>query len=82
MKNESRIITFRASKYVCAAINRIMDERGIDQTSTIKMALYMLDIYMKRPIVQNKSLIVIMEELERHASLPFSRFSLINCKSG
>lgn len=64
---------------MCATIERIMDERLIDRTTVIKLALYYFDTYMRRQEVQTKDLFDIVQELES-AAMPgqscFAKFSL------
>ena len=60
-------------------INRIMDERLIDRTTIIKLALYHFDSYMRQGHVQKKNLYDIVRDLE-YAAAPeqtcFEEFSL------
>lgn len=74
-----KIICFRASDTICTAINRIMDERCIDRTTVIKLALYHFDSYMRRVEVRRKDLFDIVRDLEA-AAMPeqscFRHFSL------
>lgn len=64
---------------MCSAIKRIMDERLIDRTTVIKLALYHFDSYMRRSEVQSKNLFDIVHDLESDA-MPgqscFAKFSL------
>lgn len=69
------MLTFRASDRTIEMLNRLMDERGIDRTSALRLALYVLDIYMRRPRVQRMNLHEIVRELERHAIIAFREFS-------
>lgn len=56
-----------------------MDERLIDRTTVIKLALYSFDSYMRRTDVQEMNLFDIVHELEG-AAMPgqssFAQFSL------
>ena len=45
-----------------------MDERLIDRTTVIKLALYHFDTYMRKSEVQKKDLYDIVKDLERTAS--------------
>lgn len=74
-----KIICFRATAAVCAAIERIMDERLIDRTTVLKLALYHFDTYMRQQEVQSKDLHGIVRDLEAAAhpgQSPFAHFSL------
>lgn len=73
------IITFRATEHICQTLSRIMDERGIDKTSVIKLALYLLDSYMSKDEIKGKDLFEIISQLEqesRSEQPPFEIFSL------
>lgn len=64
---------------MCAAIDRIMNERLIDRTTVIKLALYHFDSYMRQLEVQTKDLFDIVKDLEQEAmpeQICFARFSL------
>lgn len=64
---------------MCSAIERIMDERLIDRTTVIKLALYHFDTYMRKLEVQEKNLFDIVQDLESAATPEqtcFSNFSL------
>lgn len=63
----AKIISFRATEPVCAVIERIMDERMIDRTTVMKLALYHFDSYMRRGDVQDKDLFDIVKDLENAA---------------
>lgn len=62
-----KVICFRATEAMCSSIDRIMDERLIDRTTVIKLALYYFDSYMRRMEVRNKTLFDIVNELENLA---------------
>ena len=56
-----------------------MDERLIDRTTVIKLALYHFDSYMRKLHVQNKDLHDIVRDLEYEAApeqICFEEFSL------
>ena len=74
--NKNNIITFRASTHTKATLTRLMDERGIDRTSIIKLALYLLDAHMRRSRIRRMSLCDIVQAIEKYSSLPFSIYSL------
>lgn len=60
-------------------INRIMDERSIDRTTVIKLALYHFDSYMRQLHVQSKNLYDIVSDLEDKATpeqICFEEFSI------
>lgn len=59
---------------MCATINRIMDERLIDRTTVIKLALYHFDSYMRRKDVKKKDMYDIVRDLEGAATPEQSRF--------
>lgn len=69
-----KVICFRATELMCSTIDRIMDERLIDRTTVIKLALYHFDSYMRRGDVQKKNLFDIVQDLEDAASPEQSRF--------
>lgn len=70
-----KVICFRATEPICATIQRIMDERLIDRTTVIKLALYSFDSYMRRLEVQAMNLFDIVEELEGGAMPGQSSFA-------
>ena len=74
-----KVICFRATAPMCATIERIMNERIIDRTTVIKLALYHFDSYMRRREVQDKNLYDIVRDLEGAAEPGqscFAHFSL------
>lgn len=73
--SKSRTITCRVSEYVCEQIQRIMDERNIDRSTVIKLALYVLDSYMSRRDVQQMDLFAIIADLEKSASSTQPKFA-------
>ena len=80
----AQIICFRATKSIHEMINRIMDERMIDRTTVIKMALYHFDSYMRDSNKKNKTLYDIVSDLEDAASpeqVCFEEFSLSETRS-
>lgn len=48
-------------------IARVMDERMIDCTTVMKLALYHFDTYMRKEATRAKNLHEIVEDLEKHA---------------
>lgn len=77
--SQPKIICFRATEPVRTAIDRIMDERLIDRTTIIKLALYQFDTYMRRPEVKQKNLFDIVRDLEKAAApdqVSFAEFSV------
>lgn len=76
-----QIICFRATDSIYEMINRIMDERLIDRTTIIKLALYHFDSYMRHIDVKEMDLFGIVHDLEQSAApgqLRFEQFSLLN----
>lgn len=74
-----KIICFRASDTICSTIDRIMDERLIDRTTVIKLALYHFDSYMRQLETREKNLFDIVRDLEGQAAPEqgcFAHFSL------
>lgn len=69
-----KVICFRATESMCATINRIMDERLIDRTTVIKLALYHFDSYMRQMDVKEKTMHDIVRDLELAAAPEQSRF--------
>lgn len=49
---------------MCNTIKRIMDERHIDLTSVIRLALYLLDTYTALDATRSKDLHTIVREIE------------------
>lgn len=49
-------------------IRHIMNERNIDLTSVIRLALYLLDAYMARSSTRSKDLHAIVREIEAQAA--------------
>lgn len=70
-----KVICFRATDLMCSAIDRIMDERLIDRTTVIKLALYHFDTYMRRGATRNMNLYEIVEDLEQSAAPGQTRFA-------
>ena len=60
---------------MCSTIDRIMDERLIDRTTVIKLALYHFDTYMRRGETRNMNLYEIVEDLEQSADPDQTRFA-------
>lgn len=79
MAGTTKIICFRATEAIHDTIARIMDERMIDRTTTIKLALYYFDTYMRQAKTDKMDLFDIVRDLEA-ASAPeqgsFAAFSL------
>lgn len=48
-------------------MQKIMDERGIDRTSVIALALYILDVYMSREETRSMNLSEILDDLRAKA---------------
>ena len=74
-----KVICFRATGMMCDSIERIMNERMIDRTTVIKLALYHFDTYMRREETKRKDLYEIVDDLEKDATRDqcrFARFSL------
>lgn len=71
----AKVICFRATEPMCAVIDRIMDERMIDRTTVMKLALYHFDSYMRRDDVQGKDLFDIVKDLEKAAPRNQGRFA-------
>lgn len=69
-----KIICFRATESMCDTINRIMDERLIDRTTVIKLALYHFDSYMRKHEVRQKDLYGIVQDLESEAAPEQEKF--------
>lgn len=70
-----KVICFRATDVMCEAIDRIMEERLIDRTTVIKLALYHFDTYMLRGETRTKNLHEIVDDLERKADPKQTRFA-------
>lgn len=75
MKKQT-MITFRASVYTITTLTRLMNERNVDRTSIIKLALYLLDTYMQRPRIQRMNMLDIVRSIEKHSHISFSDYSL------
>lgn len=74
-----KVICFRATESMCETLDRIMDERLIDRTTVIKLALYHFDSYMRKLEVKQKTLYDIVRDLECAAAPEqscFAHFSL------
>ena len=68
-------ITFRITGVMDKCITRLMSERKLDCTSVIKLALYMLSIYMSRPDVKKKNIHQVLAEIESQAPESFPDFA-------
>lgn len=77
-----KVICFRATSAMCTSIERIMNERVIDRTTVIKLALYHFDSYMRRREVQEKDLYAIVHDLENHAEPGQSCFAHFSLSEG
>ncbi len=49
------VVTFRCTREMDRLIRRLMQERNLDRTSVMKLALYMLGGYMSRPDVKKRA---------------------------
>lgn len=64
----SKVICFRATDKMKKVIERIMDERMIDCTTVMKLALYHFDSYMQFEATKQKNLHEIVKDLEASAA--------------
>lgn len=63
------------------SMNEIMIKRYIDRSSVIRLALYLLDSYMKDPAITNCDLYELlgrMESIHPHQRVNFSQFCGFN----
>lgn len=58
-----KIIIFRASEALCECIDRIMKERDIDKTSVIRLAIYVLCVWMGQAEIREMDLPRFIEAL-------------------
>lgn len=77
-----KVICFRATDIMCEAIDRIMDERLIDRTTVIKLALYHFDTYMRQGKTRSKNLYEIVDDLEQNADPQQMRFASFSVSRG
>ncbi len=72
----SRIIcTFRFTKEMQRLINEIMNERQLDRTSVVKLALYQFSAFMSREESKSLTLGQLVETLEHQAPEGFPDFA-------
>lgn len=72
----SRIIcSFRFTKEMHRFISDIMNERQLDRTSVLKLALYQFSAYMSKEESKMLTLAQLVETLERHAPDGFPDFA-------
>ena len=64
----SKVICFRATDKMKKVIERIMDERMIDCTTVMKLALYHFDSYMQLESTKQRNLHEIVKDLEASAA--------------
>ena len=56
-------------------ITKLMQERNLDRTSVMKLALYMLSSHMSQPDVKKKSIHQVLAEIESQAPERFPDFA-------
>lgn len=54
---------------------RIMEERDLDRTSVIKLALYYFSIYMQKEKTQSLDLFELVDDIESMAPPDYPRFA-------
>ncbi len=69
------VVTFRCTREMDRLITKLMEERNLDRTSVMKLALYMLGGYMSRPDVKKKSTRQVLTELETCVPCGFPKFA-------
>ena len=68
-------VTFRITSVVDKCITKLMNERKLDSTSIMKLALYMLSSHMSQPDVKKKSIHQVLAEIESQAPERFPDFA-------
>ena len=68
-------VTFRITSVLDKCITKLMNERKLDSTSIMKLALSMLGSYMSRPDVKKKSIHQVLAEIESQAPERFPDFA-------
>jgi hypothetical protein len=63
--------TFRSTKLMDACMLQVMEKWEIDRTSVIKLALYLLSIYMKKCDVPAQNLNALVRDIELKAPSDF-----------
>lgn len=74
MEKTKRAYTFKGTAAMHGAMQGIMDHWGIDRTSVIKLALYLLATYTGKPDVRKMSIFELVEDIEKHAPEDFPRY--------
>lgn len=58
-------ISFKCSPSFQCSIQRIMNERNIDKSSIIKLALYLLDGYMQQDEIKKLNIFQLVDSIEK-----------------
>ena len=69
------VVTFRCTREMDRLITKLMQERNLDRTSVMKLALYMLSSHMSRWDVRKQSLRQVLADMEAHAPRRFPSFA-------
>lgn len=70
-----QIVSFRCTREMDKRITRVMEERGLDCTSVMKLALYWLSVYMSRVDVRKMDMHQVVAEMEALAPCRFPSFN-------
>lgn len=68
-------ITFRCTREMDKRITKLMNERRLDCTSIIKLALYMLSSHMSRPAVRKLGISEVLAGIEANRPARFPSFA-------
>lgn len=68
-------ITFRCTQEIDKRITKLMAERGLDCTSVIKLALYMLSSHMSHPAVRKQDIREVLAGIEEKRPARFPSFA-------
>lgn len=68
-------ISFKCSSVMLDSINEIMCKRYLDRSSVLRLAVYLLDGFMKRPDMLDIDLHELVDKLEHEHAQEFISFS-------
>lgn len=68
-------ITFRCTHEMDKRLTKLMEERRLDRTSIIKLALYMLSSHMSQPAVRKQGIRDVLADIEGKRPARFPSFA-------
>lgn len=68
-------ITFRCTREMDKRLTKLMEERRLDRTSLIKLALYMFSIHMSQSAVKKQPIKDVLADMEEKRPARFPSFA-------